>query len=120
MARVLFFGGLTDVVAAEIFSTNVSIRSGISVTGAGHGCFLLCAHEDEERDEKKKGIGEEPDNAKKNGETLADGASNLGPQQIIHAHGKERAHDAAAIHGEGRNEIEQNESNVNRSKLRGH
>src|ERR1700730_15338656 len=92
----------------------------IGVTHAGHGCFLLRAHEDKEGNENEEGIVEESDNTEGNGQGLSDSGGDLCRAKILHLHIEYGAQNPAAIHGESGNEIEENEADVHRSEFREH
>ena len=109
---------LSSAVTSHLFAR----RHGRRINGAcsRHRCFLLRAHENEERNEDEEGVTEKSKDAEENSQRLADERRNVRRAQIIHSHGKDRAQNPSAIHRESGNEIEKNEANINRGQLRKH
>lgn len=83
-----------------------------------HRGFLLCTDKDKERDEDQHGVAEQTENPEHNSQHLADPGGNAGRVAIGHGHDQQGSQDAAAIHGEGGDQIKEDEADVDGSKFR--
>jgi hypothetical protein len=82
-----------------------------------HARFRRRAHPHEKRDEHEKRIAEEPDEAEEQRHPLPDPGRDVRGPHVVHAHREHRAQHAAAVHGEGRDEVERGEAHVDPQQL---
>jgi len=79
--------------------------------------FALRTKIDEQGNEEQEWVVEQPEKPKQDGHALAHAGGGLRCAHVVHAGGQERAEHAAAIHGEGRQQVEQDQPHVHDHEL---
>src|SRR5438552_18686165 len=80
-------------------------------------CFLRCANVNEKCDEDQEWVPNQPDEPEDECKSLTDACRHLRRARITQSRRKERAQDAPAIHWKGRQQIEQEQQDVDGQQL---